>query len=201
MPSESHSITAWIDRLRSSDPEAARRLWERFFARMVEVARQRLSQPRGLADEEDVALSAFLCFHRGVQAGRFPHLRDRGELWDLLFTLTTRKAIDLVRREDRLKRGGAAGVEALGEGQEPADAGPTPAEAAAMQDELARLLNALADEQLRQIALARMEGHTNAEIARQLGCAAPTVERRLRRVRLTWELLRREEGGEKSGAG
>jgi DNA-binding CsgD family transcriptional regulator len=32
-----------------------------------------------------------------------------------------------------------------------------------------------------------MEGHTNAEIAVRLGCAEPTVERRLRLIRKAWE--------------
>jgi DNA-directed RNA polymerase specialized sigma24 family protein len=45
----------------------------------------------------------------------------------------------------------------------------------------------LGDAELREIALAKMVGYTNAEIAAKLGCAEVTVERRLRLIRKTWE--------------
>ena len=57
------SVTGWIDRLKAGDHAAAQPLWERYFARLVGLARQRLEgQPRRAADEEDVALSAFTRF-------------------------------------------------------------------------------------------------------------------------------------------
>jgi DNA-directed RNA polymerase specialized sigma24 family protein len=46
-----------------------------------------------------------------------------------------------------------------------------------------RLLAKLPTEELRAIALARLEGHTNAEIAARQGCTLATVERRLRLIR------------------
>ena len=48
---------------------------------------------------------------------------------------------------------------------------PSPEFALMIADEYRRLLHALGDETLRQIALWKMEGHTNEEIARELGCA------------------------------
>ena len=51
----------------------------------------------------------------------------------------------------------------------------------------ASFMDGLADEELRQIALWKMEGHTNEEIASELGCALATVERRLRLIRRRWE--------------
>jgi hypothetical protein len=59
-----------------------------------------------VADEEDVALSAFDSFCRGAEKGRFPRLQDCDDLWQLLFMITTRKAADLVEHERRQKRGG-----------------------------------------------------------------------------------------------
>ncbi len=194
-PSE-HSISVWIERLRHSDPQAARVLWERFFARMVEVARRRLGTlPRRVADEEDAALSAFVRFQQAVQAGRLPRLEDRNDLWRVLFTLTQRVVSQQLRDLNRHKRGGGQvrGDSALhpagGESVEPADPTLGPDEVAAWQDELSRLLAALDDDQLRQIALRKLEGCTNAEIARELGCAEPTVERRLKLIRRSWEAL------------
>jgi DNA-directed RNA polymerase specialized sigma24 family protein len=48
------------------------------------------------------------------------------------------------------------------------------------------LLEQLGDDVLRSIAVWKMEGLTNQEIAARLGCAVPTVERRLRLIRKTW---------------
>ena len=64
--------------------------------------------------------------------------------------------------------------------------GPTPEFAAMMAEECQRLLDALDDDSLRQVALSRMEGYTNDEIAAQLGCARRTIARRLELIRKTW---------------
>ena len=42
------------------------------------------------------------------------------------------------------------------------------------------------DPQLRQIALWRLEGYTNREIADRLDCTERSVERRLERIRSKW---------------
>src|ERR1700754_5164328 len=102
------SITRWIGRLKGGDFAAARPLWEAYFRRMVGLARQRLrGAPCRVADEEDVALSAFDSFFAAAAAGRFPQLADRRNLWPLLVSITAHKCVDLVRRESRRKGGGA----------------------------------------------------------------------------------------------
>jgi DNA-directed RNA polymerase specialized sigma24 family protein len=55
-----------------------------------------------------------------------------------------------------------------------------------MAEECQRLLDVLEDDSLRQVALSRMEGYTNDEIAAQLGCARRTIARRLDLIRKTW---------------
>src|SRR5438874_663123 len=103
------SVSHWIAQLRAGDHRAAQELWERYFQRLVGLARKKLRDtPRRSADEEDVALSAFGCFCRGAEQGRFPRLSDRDDLWHLLVTITVQKAIDHIRRECRHKRGGGA---------------------------------------------------------------------------------------------
>jgi len=53
------SVTGWLGRLVAGDPSAAQQLWQRYFHRLVGLARQKLRDtPRRVADEEDVALSA-----------------------------------------------------------------------------------------------------------------------------------------------
>jgi len=189
-------VTTWLERLRADDPRAAQALWERFAERMLSAARQRLgSAPRRVADEEDVVVVAFRRFLDGVRAGRFPRLNDRDDLWAVLLTLIQRASQGQRRDLARQKRGGGAvaGDSALvtagGRAIEPPDEGPTPEEAAAWRDELERLLAALGDEELRRIALGKLEGHTSAELARELGCAEVTVERRLRLIRQVWREL------------
>ncbi len=145
-----------------------------------------------------MALDAFDSFCRGAEDGRFPLLADRDDLWHLLVVLTARKAFDLLRHELRPKRGGGQvrGESALlAPGDDPEEeAGiarvigdePTPEFAAQVAEEYRRLLEVLGDEELRAVARWRMEGYTNAEIAARLGCAEPTVERRLRVIRSIW---------------
>src|SRR6516164_710913 len=101
------SVTQWLDRLKAGDPHAAQKLWERYFRRLVGLARKKLgAAPRRAADEEDVALSAFASFCRGAAHGCFSQLHDRADLWQLLVMLTARKAFDLTQHERRQKRGG-----------------------------------------------------------------------------------------------
>src|SRR5437763_11236120 len=102
------SVTIWLGRLKAGDrDEAVARLWEAYFRRLVGLARGHLkNRPRGPADEEDVALSAFDSFVRAAEAGRFPRLDDRDDLWQVLLVVTSRKAADAVQAEGRLKRGG-----------------------------------------------------------------------------------------------
>src|SRR5262249_16168581 len=101
------SVTTWIEELRAGNRDAAQRLWERYFPQLVRLARRKLAGlPLRVADDEDVALSAFDSFFRGLEQGRFPHLDDRDNLWALLVVITARKAIDLRVHETRQKRGG-----------------------------------------------------------------------------------------------
>src|SRR5262245_36893797 len=105
--SSTDPVTHWINQLKAGDRTSVEPLWERYFQHMVRLARQRLhAAPRRMADEEDVALSAFDSFCRGAEQGRFPRLTDRDSLWSHLFFYTVRKASYLIRSEGRQKRGG-----------------------------------------------------------------------------------------------
>jgi DNA-directed RNA polymerase specialized sigma24 family protein len=182
------SVTRWITQLRAGDQAAADPLWHRYFERLVALARARLVQaPRRAADEEDVALSAFHSFCRAAENGRFPKLDDRADLWRLLAAFTRRKAAHLLRDGGRLKRGAGEiadeGVNLeLIAGEEPG-----PELIAEMAEECRRLLDRLGDDSLRAVAVWKMEGYTNEEIAGKLTCVPRTVERKLRLIRAIWE--------------
>lgn len=179
--SEEGSITLWIDQLKAGDHGAAQKLWERYYKRLIGLARRRLEgSPRRLADEEDLALCAFGSFCRAAEEGRFPRLNDRNDLWQLLVMLTARKAIDLIRKEGRDRAVAETNFEQV-IGPE-----PTPEFAAQVAEAYERLLARLGDVELRTIALAKMEGCTDEEIAARVGRAPRTVRRRLRLIRDLW---------------
>jgi DNA-directed RNA polymerase specialized sigma24 family protein len=197
------SVSYWITRLQAGDRDAAAPLWERYFRRLVELAHAQLKGvPRGAADEEDVALSAFDSFCKGAERGRFPDLLDRDNLWRLLVVLTARKAAHLKRDAGRQKRGGGAGQRAPA-GAENADLQqvicrePTPEFAARVAEECRRLLDRLGDHELQAVALWKMEGYTNGEIAGRLACGVRSVGRKLRVIRGVWE----QEAGRERGPG
>lgn len=182
------SVTEWFLQLQAGDSRAAQQLWERYFERIVALARDRLrALPGRIADEEDVALCAFDSFCRDAQRGRFPDVTDRQDLWKLLLTITAQKGIDLARRERAAKRGGPRPHpgEAV-DLQQVLGREPTPAFAAQVAEECERLLGCLGDDTLRSVAVWKMEGYSTAEIAARLGCVPRTVERRLRVIRQIW---------------
>src|SRR5262245_50483519 len=101
------SVTRWLDQLKAGDRGAVQALWTAYYHRLVALARSRLRNvPRRAADEEDVALCAFDSFCHRAELGQFSRLDDRDDLWQLLFVLTVRKAVDLARHEGRRSRGG-----------------------------------------------------------------------------------------------
>ena len=177
-----------LDRLQGGESSAAGPLWGRYFHRLVALARQKLrGAPRAAADEEDVALSAFDSFCRAAEAGRFPELADRDDLWRVLVALTARKVAHLYRDRARLKRGG--GKAPVGDDElllEAIGREPTPEFAAELAEEYRRLLGVLGDEQLEAVAVWRMEGYGVDEIATKLGCAPRSVKRKLQLIRTLW---------------
>ncbi len=196
MTSADGSVTRWLGDLQAGDPAAVQRLWERYFCRLVGLARKKLhGAPRRAVDEEDVALSAFDSFCRSAKQGRFSNLADRDSLWRLLVVMTERKATHLRRDEGRQKRGGGAhfASDTPNDPDEESVLGqvlsrePTPEFAAQMSEECERLLAGLGDDELRSVALLRMEGYTVEEIAGRLGYVARSVKRKLHLIRGIWE--------------
>lgn len=189
---------AWIRGLAGGQDAAAQVLWERYFDKLARLARRKLDGvSRRVADEEDVALSALKSFVRGVERGRFPQLNDPDDLWRVLVTVTARKAIAHRKRHLTQKRGGGTtrgdsvflnmrDGERGGFGEVLGNS-PTPEMQAMMAEECQLLLARLDDASLRELAIFKLEGYTNQEIADSLGCTSRTVERWLSRIREQWE--------------
>jgi DNA-directed RNA polymerase specialized sigma24 family protein len=193
------SVTRLIHELRSDDSAvrdaAARLIWERYFRDLLTLARKNLDKRIRLrTDEEDVAQSMFKSFCLRQQRGEFD-LAGRDELWRLLVTITLRKARNAAKAQRRDKRdvareqatSGSDDTSSAGwvlEQMEVAD--PSPAVAAELNEALERRLQVLADPELRDIALWRLQGETNGEIAGRLDCTERSVERKLARIRSLW---------------
>jgi DNA-directed RNA polymerase specialized sigma24 family protein len=187
-----------LDNVRAGDDQAIAKLWEDYYQQLVRIAAKRLpTNLRRSGDEEDIALSAFNSFIAGIRQDNFPDLSGRDNLWGLLITLTGRKVHAHLRHQTRQKRGGgtvrgesvfldhagdlkAGGIGGVTGGGQPADIHAELAEAC---DEL---LSQLDDEQLKQIAVMRMDGYLVDEIAERLELSKRAVERRLQLIRRTW---------------
>jgi RNA polymerase sigma factor (sigma-70 family) len=183
---------------------AASLIWQRYFRDLLNLARSNLDRRvRVRADEEDVLQSMFRSFCARQGRGEF-ELADRDELWRLLVTITLRKARNTARDHHRDRRDVARERTIFGSDDqdrscpgwalEQMDASaPSPAEAAVLNEALERRLELLDNPELRQIALWRLEGYTNREIADRLECTERSVERKLERIRSKWTCYEEEQ--------
>ena len=196
------SVTRLLDDLRSEDPAArdvaAQRIWAMYFPPLLEMATRQLSPGvRRRVDGDDVLQDMYKSFCVRMGRGEFV-LEGRDSLWRLLVTMTLNKARKAATRQHSAKRdvrrekdGGAddafAAEEALAQLEQEA---PTPAEALELAEGLQRRLQVLSGE-LRQLALWKLEGFTNREIAApdKMDCAERTVERKLDLIRSRWEAV------------
>jgi len=164
--------------------DAVQELWDRFFGEVVRHALGRLRAmgvARGMADEEDVAERAFTKICRGIEAGQL-RLQNRVDFQKLLLATTTREAINQYHRG---RRDGGREPDG-GILQQVPDPEMTP-ELRWLADEACRRLLALLDDDvLRRIALWKLVGYTNQEIASRLDCSLAKVERKLDRIRVKW---------------
>ena len=191
------SITHWIFEIKDGNPAAAQALWERYFQRLVRLARKELNHSdRRVSDEEDVVVNVFDSFCRKAEEGKFPNLSDRHGLWRLLVRMTARKAIDQKRTQSRLCRGGGKlrGESAIpgAEENEMAIAAvigeePTPEFISCMREQIGKILAILDSDELAELAKAKMEGFTNNELAKKYECSERTIERRLKLIRAKCE--------------
>ncbi|MEM6777226.1 MAG: ECF-type sigma factor [Planctomycetota bacterium] len=197
-----------LGRVREGDENATTILWENYFQPLVRLAGTRMpANLRRTGDEEDIALSAFHSFIAGVRRDQFPDLSGPDNLWGLLITLTSRKVNAHLRRSTRQKRGGGnvrgesvfidASGDGVGKGLEQFDSADDVGMRPDLRLELAEacesLLEDLGDEQLRQIAVMRMDGYLVDDIAEQLCVSKRAVERRLALIRKTWSERTDEE--------
>ena len=199
--SSNDNVTRWIELVKAGDSTAANQLWQHYSDRLVRAVRAKLyGRERAVSDEEDIVLSVFDSFYDAAQLGRFPDLADRDELWRLLMRMSARKVVDKRRSEGRKRRGGEFQAFSLDAGAEgelfelPADE-PSPEMVLMMEESVELLFSHLGVGQLRDLAVAKLEGYSNAELAQRFACSERTIERRLHLIRekLKQELFEQNE--------
>lgn len=188
--SKNTNVSHWINLVKAGDPAAANRIWQHYFDRLVRSVRRRLyGQNRAVSDEEDIVLSVFDSFYNAAENGRFPDLSDRDDLWRLLLRMAARKVVDKRRHDQRQRRGGNVRLQSLNQADddnhviEAIGDEPSPEMVLMMQESVEQFFSHLGVGQLSDLAGAKLEGYTNAEIAERFGCSERTIERRLHLIR------------------
>ncbi len=197
--SNNDPVSLWIDELRQADEVAAHKVWAHFAARLHQLARKRMrAKTKRVYDEEDVVQSMFHSVCRGLAEGRFPDLQDRDSLWRLMLVITGQKISNRHRFDQQKRRDVRRNLTDSIFSESQTDLGPrlgtelisrepTPEFVAEFQETSDRLFDALEETDLQEIAMLRMEGYKDTEIADRLDCSQRTVQRRLTMIRQIWE--------------
>jgi DNA-directed RNA polymerase specialized sigma24 family protein len=186
--------------LQDDDPrardQAAARIWQRYFPSLLQLAERQLARRvRQRVDGEDVLQDMYNSFCQRRRRGQF-ELANRDALWALLAKMTVLKARKSARKATRQRRDVRREERPAAHrpGQDDAEylaqldgRGPTPDEAAAFAEEVERRLEQLSPG-LRQVALLRLSGYSQQEIAGKahLDCSVRTVERKVRMIKQQW---------------
>jgi RNA polymerase sigma-70 factor (ECF subfamily) len=149
-----------------SDEDALAELYRRF-GRLAYGLAFRILRDDALA--QDAVQEAFLGVWRG--AGRFTAERSKPSTW--LLTLVHRRAVDLVRREQRRR------TEPLPSEPEAVDATPDEAGLLTQRQTIRAALRELPPEQREAIELAYYGGYTQSELAERLGQPLGTIKSRM----------------------
>jgi RNA polymerase sigma-70 factor (ECF subfamily) len=156
-----------LEAIASGDHDALGALYDRF-GRVAYGLAFRVLRDQALA--EDAVQEAFLAVWRSAEGYR----RERAKAATWVLTLVHRRAVDLVRREDR-RRG-----DPLEEA--PEACGPTVDEEADLRDRRTAVQAALAQlppDQRQALELAYYGGYTQSELAERLGIPLGTIKSRM----------------------
>ncbi len=191
------SVTRWIDDLKAGDRDAATKIVDRYFLRVMQLVQRRLPpRVRRAGDEEDVALSALNSLVGRMEEGQFEGVVCRDELWRVLVTISRRKAATHIERETAQKRGAGNVRGDSIFGDDPAGEPPgferfagnqvEPGAELELRETVERMvgfLQGLDDQALLDIAIWKSLDMPDTWIAEQLDCSTKTVERKRRRLR------------------
>ena len=182
------SVSQWIEGVKLGSEDSRQEIWNRYYSRLVGLLRSQLNQnERRTSDEEDIASSAFFEIFRAMDEGRLESVDDRDGLWRVLVVIADQKMIDQRRYLGRAKRGGGqvrghSAFMVADTDQFDQIPDPSPDFVEQFQMALSESLGTLRQD-LRKIAVWKMAGHTNLEIAQFLGCVEESVRRKVLLIR------------------
>lgn len=186
------SVSKLICKLDEPNSQNEFELWNRCIEELIRTSKKKLKGlPRRTVDEEDVAILAFNAFLKGQKEGRFKQLDNREDLWQILTMLAERNAIKLMRQGFAQKRGEGnvrgesvfANWNSVQQNGLDAAVEIRPEFADTFVEVVRETLGAATDKISEEVALKRMEGYSNQEIAEQLGVSVATVERKFKFLR------------------
>jgi len=161
------SDEALVEAVARADDDALGELYDRF-GKVAYGLAYRILQDAALA--EDAVQEAFLQIWRS--AGSYEPERAKASTW--LLTFVHRRAVDLVRREERRRTAPAESA------PEPSSAGPDETVVARSRGEIVRAaLKGLPADQREAIELAYYGGLTQSELAERLGQPLGTIKSRM----------------------
>ncbi len=175
----------FAERLRARDDAAAQEFFDRYSARLIILARARMS-PRlaTKSDPEDVVQSVMRTFFRRLNADSV-ELRDWVSLWGLLSLLTIRKCAMWGRQYSTASRDVGREVSLTSKDSDQRDIcgrEPTPAEVSTLVDMIEQLLASSSDID-KVIIEGLLNGKTIAELATEINRTERTVYRASERIR------------------
>ncbi|MDR1141757.1 MAG: LuxR C-terminal-related transcriptional regulator [Planctomycetaceae bacterium] len=186
----------WLTALHRGEEKAVEILWQEYFTKIVRLAKRRMGGLRlCAADEEDIAVSAMNSFCR-MAKNRDNPLNDSTELWKLLATIVRRKINKERQRQYAGKRQeyALAGESVFGGTESPdgnlspgiqqvADTESSPYLAIELAETLEKIMSLPHADPIVQY---RLDGMSNTEIAKQLGCSTRTVQRSIEKIQTEW---------------
>jgi RNA polymerase sigma-70 factor (ECF subfamily) len=173
---------------------AARELFDRYCARLMQLARRRIGQRMtSRVDPEDILQSTFRTFFNRLRNDEFS-FREEDDLFKLLVRLTVRKTLRQITFHRAAKRNPELEAAQAGDDQDllrqiTADE-PSPEAAVALVEEFETFMGQLAPLD-RQVLALRLQGYSTVEIAERIG----SYDRKIRRILNRIETLARGQAG------
>jgi DNA-directed RNA polymerase specialized sigma24 family protein len=195
--SDQGSVTGWISLIREGDQEVLDAFSKRYFSKIRDLAKSKLSNP----DSEEVANDVLVALTQSIAGGKYPNLCDRNSLWFLILKITQNRVIAFTRREKAKKRIPAESiepnhsedlvrVESLTDYEAELDnviaSNSTEAAWIEISDCWEELLRCLPDDVCRQIAQLKLQSYSNREIALMMGFTPSKVDRKVRLIQEQW---------------
>jgi RNA polymerase sigma-70 factor (ECF subfamily) len=181
-----------VAEVKAGSESAARELFDRYCARLMQLARRRIGQRMtSRVDPEDVLQSTFRTFFKRLRNDEFS-FEEEDDPFKLLVRLTVRKTLRQItfhraaKRNPELEAAQAGDVQDL-LGQISADE-PSPEAAVALLEEFEAFMGGLAPFD-REVLGLRLQGYSTVEIAERVG----SYDRKIRRILTRIETVAREQ--------